>query len=121
MIAIPFSCTDWSSMHEIKGLIRLEDDAIAIEYRVSYWGCIAKAKVHEVLVPLELITGSSFKEGWFADRLTIQASSLKAGETRGALDGRARLQVDKANRAASREFAALLSPGKMVEPVDELV
>ena len=44
------------SFQEIKGLLRLEAGAIVLEYRISYWGCYTKAKVHEVRIPLELVS-----------------------------------------------------------------
>lgn len=120
MIAIPFACTDWSSFHEIRGLLRLEDEALVLEYRISHWGCIPKAKVRESHVPRELIVGASFKEGWFGNVLMIQTGSLKAWEDfPGAVDGRARLSIGREDREAARELAALLAPGKTAEPVDE--
>ncbi|WP_161602346.1 hypothetical protein [Tautonia marina] len=120
MIAIPFACTDWSSFHELKGLIRLEDDEVVLEYRVNYWGCYSKAKVHEVRIPREVVSAVGLREGWFSDQLTIQTASLRAwGDFNGAPDGRARLQVSRGDRDAARELVAILAPEKMVEPVDE--
>ncbi|WP_169980059.1 hypothetical protein [Tautonia rosea] len=120
MIAIPFSCTDWSSFHELKGLVRLEDDELVLEYRVNYWGCYSKAKVHEVRIPREVVSAVGLREGWFNDQLTIQTASLRAwGDFNGAPDGRARLQVSRGDRDDARELIAILAPEKMAAPVDE--
>lgn len=122
MIAIPFSCNELSGFHEIKGLVRLDDEAVVLEYRVTYWGCYQKAKVHEARIARDLISHASLHEGWFSDSLTIQTGSLRAwGDFHGAPDGRARLKISRSDRQAARELAALLSPEKHVEPVDEYV
>jgi hypothetical protein len=91
-----------------------------LEYRISYWGCVPKAKVREAIVPRELVVAASFKQGWFGNVLTIQTASLKAWqEFPGAMDGRTRLSIGREDRDAAHELAELLAPGKVGEPVDE--
>ncbi|RUL88244.1 hypothetical protein [Tautonia sociabilis] len=120
MIAFPFACTDWSSFHEIKGLLRLEDEDLVLEYRIVQWGCLPKARVREARLPREVITAMTLRKGWFRDVLAIQTSSLRSWEEfPGAVDGRARLIVGKEDRETARELVALLSPEKAVSPIDE--
>jgi len=97
------------------GLIRLDGDALVLEYSTGY----VRPKLKENVIPLRLLRHVRLWDGWFSTSLTLQTASLKVlGGVPTSKQGWLKLGFSRAHRfAAVRMLVAIEQkvPGVAIE------
>jgi len=117
-ITVPFSLERYAegfrSQVTTRGVVRLEADALVIEFRETTTSLTTLAEeagsVHEVRVPLDELESVEPVGGWWSARLRIRTRTLAAlQEVPGASGNECELRVRRRDRPAAREFAVATS------------
>jgi len=89
------------SEHRYPGMLRLDGDALVLEYMKGY----VRAKVKEATIQIRHIHQLRLTSGWFFDSLVLQTASLKALESiPNSAQGRLVLSISRSDRAAAERL-----------------
>jgi hypothetical protein len=89
------------SEHRYPGILRLEGDALVLEYMKGY----VRAKVREAIIQISHLRLVRLTDGWFSDSLVLQTASLKSLEgIPNSAKGRLVLSISRKDRAAAERL-----------------
>jgi predicted Ser/Thr protein kinase len=89
------------SEHRYPGMLRLEGDALVLEYMKGY----VRAKIKEAVIQISHIRLVRLANGWFFDSLVLQTASLKSLEgIPNSAQGRLVLSISRKDRVAAERL-----------------
>ena len=123
MASVPFSVELFQGLGAAEGLVRLDGDAIVVEYhtRDKVLGMLRSAlRTHRV--PLSLIDSVEFRRGWCGGRVRLRVDSMQALEglafySPGILD----LAIARKDREIAAALVGAVNERLGVEPPATLV
>jgi hypothetical protein len=104
--SLPFSCGIHGGVNKARGLLRLDSDAILMEYQISYLE-MANSRTREARIPLADIESIALRHHWYGTRLIIIPARLQAFDNVPGLEGgELRLNIAGSDRATAEGFVA---------------
>lgn len=80
--SVPFEITEIShGLQELKGLMRLHDQGIELEFEVqdAILGFF-KSGITKLIIPFSDLESISYKKGWFSSKVILEGNSMKVFE-----------------------------------------
>lgn len=111
VLTVPFTVEVYEGLGAAEGLLRLDGDALLLEFEVkdSLIGVLTSG-LKQAVVPLNEVDRVTWNEGWIGSRLIVQTSSLQAvRDVPARRQGQVRLNISRKDREAARRLVSALS------------
>lgn len=121
--SVPFESVDLNhGLKVAKGLLKLNEDGIELEYQVqdSFLGLI-KSDVKKLILSYEDLETIRYKKGWFSAKIIFKASSMRVlQELPGSEQGECTLKVKRKHRQQAEHTIAQARIALSEQKLDQL-